>query len=147
MFAMSESPKFRQIQKKYKSRIEKRKERLALRSTASCLFCGNTEKRYPYVTKAAAAEQQHSSSSAEAQQKQLRRRWWRWRRRRRRRRRQHGKPFFAQLSQQHRSPQSILISTTSGETFNTIYNTNQKKKGGGQNKVYLVAIWPKQGAG
>ena len=31
MFAMSESPKFRQITK-YKSRIEKRKERLALRS-------------------------------------------------------------------------------------------------------------------
>jgi len=93
------------------------------------LFCRNTEKRYPYVTKAA-AQQQHSSSSAEAQQKQQRRRWWRWRRRRRRRRRQHGKPFFAELSQQHRSPQNIIISTTSGETLNTIYNTNQKKKTG-----------------
>ena len=109
MFAMSESPKFRQITK-YKSRIEKRKDRLALRSTASYFF-RNTEKRYPYVTKAA-AQQQHSSSSAEAQQKQQRRRWWRWRRRRRRRRRQHGKPFFAELSQQHRSPQNIIISTT-----------------------------------
>ena len=99
---------------------------MALRSTASYFF-RNTEKRYPYVTKAA-AQQQHSSSSAAAQQKQQRRRWWRWRRRRRRRRRQHGKPFFAELSQQHRSPQNIIISTTSGETLNTIYNTNQKKE-------------------
>ena len=56
-------------------------------------YCRNTEKRYPYVTKAA-VQQQHSSSSAEAQQKQQRRRWWRWRRRRWRRRRQHGKPFL-----------------------------------------------------
>ena len=101
VFAMNESPKFRQITK-YKSRIEKRKERLAFRSTASYVF-RNTKKRYPYMTKAA-DQQQHSSSSAAAQQKLQRRRWWRWRRRRRCRRRQHGKPFFAQLSQQHRSP-------------------------------------------
>ena len=66
-------------------------------------------------------QQQHGSSSAAArqqQQKQQRRRWWRWRRRRRRRR-QHGKPFFTQLSQQHRSPQNMIMSTTSGETLNT----------------------------
>ena len=58
MFVMSESPKFRQITK-YKSRTEKRKDRLALRSTASYFF-RSTAKRYPYVTKAA-AQQQHSS--------------------------------------------------------------------------------------
>ena len=34
VFAMSESPKFHQITKKFKSRIEKRKDRLASRSTA-----------------------------------------------------------------------------------------------------------------
>ena len=102
VFAMSESPKFHQITKKYKSRIEKRNDRLASRS-AACFF-RNTEKRYLYVT-TAAAQQQHSSSAAAAvaQQKQQRRRWWRFRRRRRRRR-QHGKPFFAQLSQQRRGP-------------------------------------------
>ena len=47
---------------KYKSRTEKRKDRLPLRSTASC-FLRNTEKRYPYVTKAA-AQQHHSRSSS-----------------------------------------------------------------------------------
>ena len=48
--------------KKYKSRVEKRKDRLALRSTASYFF-RNTEKRFPYVT-TAAAQQQHSRSSS-----------------------------------------------------------------------------------
>ena len=120
MFAMSESPKFRQITKKYKSRIEKRKDRLALRSTASYLFCRNTEKRYPYLcdksSSSAAAQQQPSRSTAEvaaaavvavAASKAAQAA-------------QHGKPFFAELSQQHRSPQNIVISTTSGETLNTI---------------------------
>ena len=58
---MSESPKFYQITKKYKSRFEKRKDRLASRSTAYCFR--KTEERYPYVT-AAAAQQQLSSSSS-----------------------------------------------------------------------------------
>ena len=61
VFAMSESPKFYQITKKYKSRFEKRKDRLASRSTAYCFR--KTEERYPYVT-AAAAQQQLSSSSS-----------------------------------------------------------------------------------
>ena len=101
-FAMIESRKFHQVTK-HKSRIEKRKDRLALRSTASYFF-RNTEKRYPYVTTTTAQQQLSSSTvAAAAQQKQQRRRWWRWRRRRRKRR-QHGKPFFAQLSQQHRGP-------------------------------------------
>jgi len=91
------------------------------------------------VTKAA-AQQQHSSSSAEAQQKQQRRRWWRWRRRRRRRRRQHGKPFFAELSQQHRSPQNIIISTTSGETLNTRLSITQINKKLKKKQVHLGPI-------
>ena len=61
---MSESPKFHQITKKYKFRIEKRKDRLASRSTAY-LF-RNTEKRYPYVTTAAAQQQLSSSTVAAA---------------------------------------------------------------------------------
>ena len=72
---MSESPKLHQITKHYKSRIEKRKDRLASRSTAH--FFRNTEKRYPYVTTAAAQQQLSSSTAAAAaaaQQKQQRRR-------------------------------------------------------------------------
>ena len=61
VFATRESPKFHQISKKYESRIEKRKDRLASRSTA--YFFRNTEKRY-HTT--AAAQQQLSSSSAAA---------------------------------------------------------------------------------
>ena len=95
--------------KKYEPCIEKRKYRLALRSTAQYFF--RTRRRGTrtwYVinssSSTAAAQQQLSSSSAAAQQKQRRRRRrWLWRRRRRKRR-QHGKPFFAQLSQQHRGP-------------------------------------------
>ena len=126
---MSESPKFLQITKKNTNLVSK-KGQIGWHCEAQhhVYVVGTRRKGTPiYVTKAA-AQQQHSSSSAEAEQKQQRRRWWRWRRRRRRRRRQHGKPFFAELSQQHRSPQNIIISTTSGETLNTIYNTNQKKK-------------------
>ena len=64
VFAMSESPKFHQITQKYKSRIEKRKDRLASRSTA--YFFRNTENRYPYVTTAAAQHQLSSSTAAAA---------------------------------------------------------------------------------
>ena len=45
-------------QKKYKSRIEKRKNRLASRSAATISDFRNTEETYPYVTTAAAAQQQ-----------------------------------------------------------------------------------------
>ena len=44
--------------------IEKRKDRLASRSTA--YFFRNTEKRYPYVTTAAAQQQLSSSTAAAA---------------------------------------------------------------------------------
>ena len=39
--------------------------------------------------------------------------------------------------------QNILISTTSGETFHTIYNTNQKykNKGNNQKRVYPVRFF------
>ena len=63
VFAMSESPKIHQITKIQIS-YRKRKDRLALRSTAS-FFVRNTEKRYPYVT-TLGAQQQLSSSTAEA---------------------------------------------------------------------------------
>ena len=64
VFAMIESPKFHQITKNDKSGIEKRKDRLASRSTAH--FFRNTEKRYPYVTTAAAQQQLSSSGAAAA---------------------------------------------------------------------------------
>ena len=64
VFAMIESPKFHQITKKYKYNIEKRKDRLASRSTA--YFFRNTDKRYPFVTTAAAQQQLSSSTAAAA---------------------------------------------------------------------------------
>ena len=96
VFAMSESPKFHHTTKKYKSRIEKRIDRLASRSIA--YFFRDTETRYPCVTTAAAQQRLSSSTApppaaAAAQQKQ-RRRW----RRRRRRQRQHGKPCLLYTS-------------------------------------------------
>ena len=130
VFAMSESPKFHQITKKCKSRIEKRKDRLVSRSTA--YFLRNTEKRYPYVTTTAAQQQLSSSSAAAAaQQKQQRRRWWWWRRRRRRRRRrrQHGKPFFCTAScrsstvvhqKERRDHKNNMVDTSS---YRLMYNT------------------------
>ena len=64
---MSESPKFHQITKNTNlvSKKEKKKDRIATRSTASDFFRA-TEKRYPYVTTAAAQQQQqqHSRSSS-----------------------------------------------------------------------------------
>ena len=102
VFAMSESPKFHHITKIQIS--YRKKERSVGIAKHSILFFRNTEKRYPYVTTAAAQQQlsRSTAAAAAAQQKQQRRWWWQWRRRRRRR--QHGKPFVAQLSQQHRGP-------------------------------------------
>ena len=64
MFAMSESPKFRQITKN--TNLVSKKGKIGWHCEAQhhiYLFCRNPEKRYPYVTKAA-AQQQHSRSSS-----------------------------------------------------------------------------------
>ena len=65
VFAMSKSPKFHQITRKYKYRIEKRKDRLTSRSTAAYLF--RTGEEVPVCdnsSSTAAGQQQLSSSSS-----------------------------------------------------------------------------------
>ena len=107
-FAMSESPKFHQITKKYYSctnleHVSKKGKIGWHRGAQHSLYFYEHGEEVPVCdngSSTAAVQQQRSSSSSTAEAAAGAVRW----RRRRCRPRQHGKPFFAQLSQQHRGP-------------------------------------------